>query len=167
MSTLWQKFPNIKNPLEKVLVYPVAVQFLATLVSSYFLFNRVKIPAFKGNAGEVFVLDGVTLAANIDQLTFSNAIEPTYNDGFFSLDIVRGGNNTAVGLAPFRFSAFNQGTEFAANFRATGTEKNEENFFFQLDGSLKQTAGLLALGVTQVQISITANIYRIKSGMEF
>ena len=166
MPTIFQKFPTIKNPLEKVLVYPVAVQFLALLTGAAFVFPKVREFAFTGNSGEIFVLDGVTMAANIDQLNFSQAIDPAYNNGFFSLDVVRAGNGTTVGLAPFRFSAFNQGAEFSVNWRPTATENNEEKFLFQLDGSLLQTPELITLGVTQVQISISANIYRIKTTME-
>ena len=163
MSTLFQKFPQFKNPLQQVLVYPVAVQFKADLIGGRFDFKQVTQPAFTGNSGEIFVLDGVTMAASIDQLNFSQAIDIQYNNGFFSLDIIRGGNRTAVGLAPFRFSAFNQGSEFSANWRPSATENNEEKFIFQMDGALVQTPELIALGVSQIGISVSANIYRIKT----
>ena len=163
MSTIWQKFPHLDNPLEQALVYPVAVSFTAALFGGKFLFPKILQSGFLGSSGEIFVMDGISLAANIDQLTFSAALDPNYNNGFFSLDIVRGGNKSAVGLAPFRFSAFGQGSEFAANWRATATENNQEKFFFQLDGGLIQTPELITLGVSQIQISVCANIYRIKT----
>lgn len=165
MGTLWQKFPQFKNPMDCIQVYPVAVTFTADLVAGKFTFPKVSKPAFTGNAGEIFVLDGVTMAANIDQLIFSNAIDVDYIGGFFELRMVRDGNKSPIGLAPFQFSAFNQGAEFSANWKPTATSNNEELFSFQLNGSLIQTPEIIALGKTEISLSITANIYRIKNNL--
>lgn len=163
MATLQQKFPQFSDALQSVLVYPVAVSFKAQLAGGIFSFPKLREFAFKGNSGEVLVMDGATIAANIDQLIFSQSLLTEYNKGFFSLDIIKAGNNSPVMLAPFQFSAFNQGGEFSANWRPSATKNNEEEFYFQLDGALLQTAQLVALGINFVTIQVTANIYRIKT----
>ena len=146
MSTLWQKFPGVSDIEKKVVTYPVAARFTAPLVAGKFVYNRLTVPAFSASAGEMLVLDGVVLAGNIDQLIFANAIDPTSNDGFFSLDIVRRGNNHPVTLQPFKFGAFSQGGEFSVNWAPTATEKGTEQFDFVLSGGLIQTPEIVALG---------------------
>jgi hypothetical protein len=165
MSTLFQKFPGLQNVQQKVKVYPVAVKFTAPLLAGRFEWNKVLKFAFIGNSGERFILDGVNLSATIDQLNFSNAIDPAVNNGFMLLDIIRDGNNKTVTLAPFAFSAFNEGAEFSADFSPTATVNNQENFSFQLRGALIQTPGIIDLGVDEITILLTGNIYRIKEGV--
>jgi hypothetical protein len=165
MSTLFEKFPGVPDVWKKVLIYPVAVRFTALLAAGKFTFPKVTLDAFTGNAGEIFVLDGVTLAGDLDALTFSNAINPAFNAGFFSLQIIRAGNGHPVTLAPFRFSAYNQGETFAANFAPTATQDNKETFQFQLDGELLQTPEIVALGKTEISLTLVANIFRAKEGM--
>ena len=156
MSTLFEKFPTITKVIDKVKVYPVAVQFAPVLIAGVYVCNNISLPAFKGNSSEMFVLDGVYLSATggIDELTFSKAIK-----GFLSLDIIREGNGHPVTLAPFKFAAFSQAQQFSANFAATATENNEEQFNFVLNGELEQIPELVG---ADLRINLICNIYRIK-----
>lgn len=163
MPTIYQALPGLDSIDTAAQVYPVAVRFPAPLIAGRFEWPALEIPAFTGQAGEKFVLSGLTLAANIDQLAFSNAIDPAFNNGFFSMDIMRAGNRHAATLAPFRFTAFNQGGEYNANWAPTATENNAENFNFRLTGALIQTPDLVALGLLEIDLVVTANIYRIKT----
>jgi len=163
MSTIFQAFPGLPNVETAAQVFPVAVRFTAPLVGGFFEFNQIENFAFQGQNGEKFALDGLTLAANIDTLTFSNAVDPAYNNGFFALDVLRAGNRHACTMAPFKFTAFNQGTEYNANWEPTATTNNGENFLFRLNGRLVQTPALIAAGLVSVSIIVTANIYRIKA----
>lgn len=165
MPTLYQKFPGLSEVEKKVLIYPVSLKFTAPLVAGRFDWPSLVLPAFQGSSGERFILDGCNLAATIDQLTFSNAIDPSFLNGFFQLDIVRDGNGHRVTLAPFLFSAFNQGSEFSADFSPTATINNVENFSFRLAGALIQTPDLILQGITEISILLTANLYRVKIGM--
>jgi hypothetical protein len=162
MATLWQLFPNLSKPLESVKVFPISCRWTAPLIAGGFEFPRLENFAITGNFGEQLVLDGATLAADIDQLTFSQAIDPAFNNGVFSVDLIAQGNRHPVSLAPLKFSAFNQGEQFSLNFAVTATENNEERFNGQLFGRLIQTPALIALGKTSVTITLVANVYRIK-----
>ena len=165
MPTLWEKFPGISRVNEKVSIYPISCRFSAPLAAGRFQFTKQKVFAFRGSAGEMFVLDGCTLASNIDQLTFNNSLDPAYNGGVFSLDIEQAGNQHTVTLAPFRFSAFNQGAEFSANWSPSATQNNQEDFNLILDGALIQTPAIIAAGLVSVDIVVTANIYRVKESL--
>jgi hypothetical protein len=160
MSTIWQKFPGIKNLRERVDTQPIKAKFEAALAGGKYLFNS-SVLALTLPHNRMGVLDGISFSSNIDQLTFSNAIDPAVNDGFFQLNLVRAGNGSRVNLAPFMFAAFSQGTEFIANFEPTGTKDGRENFNWNLTGSLLQTAALS--GVQKISIFAVANIFILKS----
>ena len=163
MGTLREKFPGVHNIETAVKVFPVAARFSAPLVAGAFVWPRVDVPTFNGNIGEKFEADGFTLAANIDALTFSRAIDPAYANGLFNLEIIRAGNRRPCTQAPFRFTAFNQGREFSANWEVTATDnQGVENFIFRLNGGLIQTPEIVALGLLQIDIIVTANVYRVK-----
>lgn len=150
------------RPDLNIQVYPIAVKFSAALIAGRFEFAAVENFAFTGNSSETFILDGSTISANISNEIFNNALDPVFNNGFFSLDIMRDGNRHAVTLAPFKFSDYNQGENFAANFAPTGTnEINRENFNFKLTGALLQTPELIAIGLNSISLIVTTNLYRI------
>jgi hypothetical protein len=165
MPTLWEKFPGVARIDEKVNIFPICCRFSAPLFAGRFQFTKQPIFAFRGSAGEKFVLDGCTLASNVDQLTFNNSLDALYNQGAFSLDIQQAGNGHTVTLAPFRFSAFNQGSEFSANWGANATNNNQEEFNLILDGALIQSPAIIAAGLVTVDIIVTANIYRVKQDL--
>lgn len=155
MSTIFQRFPKIKDWRE-VAVFPVALKFTAVLMGGKFVFNERKT-AFFANSQELVVLDGVSLSASsgIDELTFSKALKD-----FFSLNIIREGNGHPVTLAPFKFAQFSQGGLFTANFHATATSNNEENFAFELKGELDQIPELA--GLAAIDVNVVTNIFRMK-----
>lgn len=163
MGTIYQALPGLANIDNAAQVYPVAVKFQAPLIAGRFEWAALVAPAFIGQAGEKFALSGLTLAANIDQLIFSNAIDPAYNGGFFSMDIVREGNGHPATLAPFKFTAFNQGAEYNANWSPTATQNNGERFSLRMTGALIQTPEIVGTGLLAIDLIVTANIYRIKT----
>jgi hypothetical protein len=160
MSTLFEKFPNVPEVINKVKVYPVGITFTPVLNAGVYEFNSTTIPAFEGNSGEMFILDGVYLSATggIDELTFSKAVQ-----GFLSLDIVRDGNKHPVTLAPFKFASFSQAQQFSANFAANATENNQELFNFVLNGKLDQIAELVG---SNLKVNLICNIYRVKMDLK-
>ena len=160
MATLWQLFPGIRKPENKVQIFPAAVSIMANLGAGKYDFTGKTAFGFKANSGDMCVIDGVTMSANVPASVFSSAIDPAIDSGFVSLDIVRAGNGHSCTLAPFRFATFEQSLPFSATFEATATENNEEEFFFKVGGALLQTAELIA--VSSIEIKIIANIYRMK-----
>ena len=160
MATLWQLFPGVLKPENKVQIFPAAVSISADLTAGKYDFTGKTAFGFRANSGDVCVIDGVTMSANVPAAVFSSAIDPATNGGFFSLDIVRAGNGHSCTLAPFRFATFEQTLPFSATFEATATENNEEEFFFKVSGALLQTAELIA--VASIELKIIANVYRMK-----
>lgn len=160
MATLWQMFPAVTRPENKVQVFPAAVSISAALSAGRYDFTGKTVLGFKANSGDICVIDGATMTANVPAAVFSSAIDSATNGGFFSLDIVRAGNGHSCTLAPFRFASFEQALPFAATFEATATENNEEEFYFKLGGALLQVPEIMA--VPSIEIKIIANIYRMK-----
>ena len=160
MATLWQLFPGILKPENKVQVFPAAVSISAALTAGKYDFSGKTALGFRANSGDICVIDGVTMSANVPASVFSSAIDPATDGGFISLDIVRAGNGHSPTLAPFRFATFEQSLPFSATFEATATENNEEEFFFKVGGALLQTVELMS--VPAIEVKIIANIYRMK-----
>ena len=160
MSTLWQLFPGVLKPENKVQIFPAAVSISAALSAGKYDFTGKTAFGFRANSGDVCVIDGVTMSANVPAAVFSSAIDPATDGGFISLDIVRAGNGHSPTLAPFRFATFEQVLPFSATFGATATENNEEEFFFKVGGALLQTMELIAFPA--IELKIIANIYRMK-----
>lgn len=159
MSTLWQKFPGVQRVRERVDIQPIKAKFEAVLAGGQYLFNS-QVLALSLPQNRMGVIDGISFSSNIDQLIFSNAIDPTVNDGFFKLNLIRAGNKSRVNMAPFLFAAFSQGTEFLGNFSPTGTVNGREDFYFDLSGALVQTPELS--GVSKISILAVANLFVVK-----
>lgn len=155
MSTIWEKFPGADA--NKATLFPASATFTASLAAGKFSWVASQVQGFEMDAGDLAVLDGITIAANIDQLVFSKALQAP-----FQICLVRGGNRRKVGLAPFVFGAFAQGEGFSANWKAVSTLSGKEAIIFQLDGVLNQVTELV--GYSSVSIFLTANVYLCKTG---
>lgn len=155
MATLQQKFPNI--PASQIRAVPVSAVFTGPLNAGIFEFDQL-VEIYNADNNDLLVLDGLELAANIDQLEFSRAlVDP------FKISIYRGGNLSPVLQRPFVFASFNQGSNFAATWSPTGLDSNgNESVLLKIAGNLNQTAALVAYG--EVKIFATAMIYIIKQG---
>jgi hypothetical protein len=161
MGTVFEKFPGVSLDLDadaKIRPFPVAASFVAPLVAGQYVFNKARMLALNISSSDLVVIDGLTIAANVDQLSFSRAL-----NGLFSLSLVRTGNGQKINLAPFQFASFDQGANFTANFGSTGTVNNQEAVDFELTGTLNQTQDLV--GVSAITVFITGSPYLCKSGM--
>lgn len=150
MGTLYEKFPGV--PRKAIRIPPASVVFTGSLAGGYFNFDS-RVLFYSASVNDRIIIDGIELAANIDQLEFSRAIvEP------FKAQIWRGGNGTPILQQPFCFAAFNQGRNFAADFEPTNVDSNGvEEMYLSLSGSLKQTAPLADMDT--VKIFGTASLY--------
>lgn len=160
-QTVRALFPGI-NP-QAVTVLPTKASFTALLVAGKFVFDQT-VSIGKLNDNTTAIIAGVEFSANIDQLDFSDALDPAANGGFFRLDLLAGGNGHQVNLQPFLFSAFGQGGGFMTEYSATAATDQQEEMFLRLRGSLIQTTRLLASGKTSITITTTLNQYNIMGG---
>ncbi len=160
-NTIFQLFPGVQNAIERIEARPARATFTAPLVGGKFVFDFTN-QIFSLAQNQMGVVAGVSLAANIDQLAFSNAIDPTVNQGCFNLALFRNANKTMVNKSPFFFSSFGQGSAFSALMFATGTNNGREDFNLRLQGSLLQTPALVSAGVSSVSIVALLDFYQCK-----
>ena len=154
-------FPNV-NP-QAITVLPTKASFVGTLAAGRFDFDQV-VSIGKLNDNTSAIIAGVDFSANIDQLDFSDALNPAVNGGFFRLDLLAGGNGHQVNLQPFYFTAFGQGNGFMTEYAATAATDQQEEIFLRLRGSLIQTPRLLSSGKSSITIGVTLNQYNIMGG---
>ena len=163
-QSIYSLFPHLANKPQAVEPKPRRASFSATLWSGLFTFD-VMSSIGKLNHDTKAIICGIDFAANIDQLEFSDALDATFQDGFFRLDLIGGGNLHQINSAPFSFSAFGQGQNFIQEYTATGIEDLQEEFFLRVRGRLRQTLRLLETGKTSVTITAQLNQYEIKGGV--
>lgn len=160
-QTIRALFPNV--PPQSITVLPTKASFQAGLVGGRFDFDQtVSIGMLNDNTSAIIA--GVEFSANIDQLVFSDALNPAFQGGFFRLDLLAGGNGHQINLQPFYFSAFGQGGGFMTEYAATAATDQQEEIFLRLRGSIIQTPAILAAGKTTITIGITLNQYNIMGG---
>jgi hypothetical protein len=164
MASLWQRFPGLKDVSSKIDVYPIKATFTAQLIAGRYVFDKAvqRVSILKLPQGRMGVIDGISFVSNIDQLIFSNAIDPSVNDGFFKMNVIRKGNNHPINLAPFMFASFSQGETFTSNFTATAVQNGLEEIELELDGALLQTSEITALGKLQITIQATINFFQCR-----
>ena len=163
-QSIYSLFPHLANKPQAVEPKPRRASFSATLWSGLFTFD-VMSSIGKLNHDTKAIICGIDFAATIYQLEFSDALDPAFQDGFFRLDLVGGGNLHQINSAPFSFSAFGQGQNFIQEYTATGIEDLQEEFFLRLRGRLRQTLRLLETGKTSVTITAQLNQFEIKGGI--
>lgn len=163
-QSIYALFPQLANRPQAVEPKPRRASFTAPLAAGLFTFD-VTTSIGKLNHDTKAIICGIDFAANIDQLEFSDALDPAFQDGFFRLDLVGGGNLHQINSAPFSFSAFGQGQNFIQEYTATGIEDLQEEFFLRLRGRLRQTLRLLDTGKTSVTITAQLNQFEIKGGI--
>lgn len=165
MPTIQQLFPGI--PGSSFLPYPVGATFTAALAAGRFVFSKVRAPIHYLTQSEIGIVSDVIFTSNIDALTFSRAIDPAVNGGYFNLNIIEGGNGNPVNMAPFKFSSFAQASGFVAQFQPSAVVNGKQEYFLELDGALIQTPELIAAGIASVSLFGALNLFRTKNQKVF
>lgn len=160
-QTVRALFPGV--PTQAITVLPTKATFTAALVAGRFDFDQ-RVSIGKLNDNTTAIIAGVDISASIDQLVFSDALNPAIQGGFFRLDLLAGGNGHQINLQPFFFASFGQGAGFMTEYAATAATDQQEEMFLRLRGSLLQSDRLLEAGKKEISIGITLNQYNIMGG---
>lgn len=153
-------------------VYPVQAIWKASVNLGKFTFNTVTqiLPVMYNSFYSVVEID---VGANLDENTFTNAIDTTYNldpsgnsRGFsFNFGSQYLGN-TVFSLTPFCFSVYRKNCPVAYNFK-TGQQKTSgivtttDSIQSTISGQLIQTADIVALGINSISIYAYFTILQI------
>ena len=119
--------------------------------------------------GHYYYIDSYSVVANIDQLEFSNALNTTFQDGFFNFSVFKFFENRPANPSLIKFASFRQDSPLALSY---GTQKlwptptnptvgTPEQIYFRVSGQLLQTPQLTTDGITSITIYINAAIYEI------
>lgn len=167
-GSLWERFPGVANVRERITVYPLKAKFTAALIGGRYVFSAAtaKADLFKISQGQMGIIDGISFVSNVDQLTFSNAIDPNVNDGFFKMNVNRKGNNHPINLAPFYFASFSQSSEFTSVFLPTAVNNGQEEIELVIDGALLQTPEIISLGKAVVTMQATINFFHCRDTLK-
>lgn len=176
------KFPGLTY--NDVRVVPYETSFTATVGAvTPGTFTWQANSAFTGNGqsfahdavkGHYYHLDSYTLSSTIDLLKFSNALDSTFQNGFFNFSIFKRFENRPANPSLIRLASYREDSPLALSY---GTQKFfpaimgdpaanpaaqiPEQIYFQITGRLIQTAALVADGVTEITVFLNATIYEI------
>jgi len=168
------KFPGLNY--SDIRIVPFQSSFTATVGNSVPGKFTWSIPL--GNAdkyahemykGHYFHIDTYTLSASIDSNLFSNALDPTYQDGYFQLSIMKHYENVPANQSLINIAVFKDDTPLSLSYGSQKTfpiagnasQVQPEEAWFRLTGQLIQTADLTAAGVNTVTIFVSCVIYEI------
>lgn len=140
-ATIQSLFPFTTNRGEDFTIYPVVTEFRAPIVAGKYVFSEATTPAQvfgKLLQGQIGIIAGVMISANCTSENFTRGIDTP-----LELQILQGGNNTRVNMAPFPFSAFAHGDNFQAQWKITAATINQEDDFkLAVVGSVNQLTGM-------------------------
>jgi len=169
-SLIQNRFPGLKS--KDFRVYPVQAIWAASVNAGTFTFNTTTqiLPVMYNSFYSVIEID---IGANLDENTFSNAIDITYNldsagnSRGFSFDFgSQYLGNTVFSLTPFCFSIFRKNCPVAYNFKTgqqktAGTVTTTDSIQSTISGRLIQTADIVTLGITSISIYAYFTIVQI------
>ena len=140
-ATKYSLFPFSTISKKDFTIYPVWLEFRAPLVGGKYIFSDTTTPAqVFGQLGQKqhgFVA-GVMLSANTSADNFAAGV-----DAPLLLQILHGGNQTPINMAPFPFSTFAHGDNFIADWEITAAAKDRrDDFLLQVTGEVNQLTGM-------------------------
>lgn len=158
-NTLHSLFPYSRNRWNDFTVFPCYTEFSAPVVLGKYIFSEQTTPAVEFGKllqGQTGIIAGVMISANCSDADFSAAVDKP-----LKLQILHGGNNTPINMAPFPFTEFSQGDNFTQSWEITGASmKQEESFKLDITGELDQ---LQNMTLNELVLKISFNFIRIGS----
>lgn len=155
-------YKYVKTPGNRIITTPFNATFEGVLNLGAFVFDS-EVEAFQATPGTLNVIENISFSANIDQLTFSRALDSSINNGVFLFDILKKGNNNTVLNKKIPFSSFQNKLDISIFFmaNATNSKTHIEKINFDLNGQLLQTAEMLEQEISNPKIFVQATIYQI------
>lgn len=158
-NTLHSLFPYSRNRWNDFTVFPCYTEFSAPVVLGKYIFSEQTTPAVEFGKllqGQTGIIAGVMISANCSDADFSAAVDKP-----LKLQILHGGNNTPINMAPFPFTEFSQGDNFTQSWEITGAStKQEENFKLSIAGELDQ---LQNMSLNELVLKVSFNFIRVGS----
>ena len=158
-NTIHSLFPYSRNRWNDFNVFPCYTEFSAPVVLGKYIFSEATTPAVEFGKllqGQTGIIAGVIISANCSGADFSAAVDKP-----LKLQILHGGNNTPINMAPFPFTEFSQGDNFTLSWEITGAStKQEESFKLAIDGELDQ---LQNMTLNELVLKVSFNFIRIGS----
>lgn len=158
-NTLHSLFPYSRNRWNDFTVFPCYTEFSAPVVLGKYIFSEQTTPAVEFGKllqGQTGIIAGVMISANCSDADFSEAVDKP-----LKLQILHGGNNTPINMAPFPFTEFSQGDNFTQSWEITGAStKQEENFKLAISGELDQ---LQNMSLNELVLKVSFNFIRVGS----
>ena len=158
-NTLNSLFPYSRNRWNDFTVFPCYTEFSAPVVLGKYIFSEQTTPAVEFGKllqGQTGIIAGVMISANCSDADFSAAVDKP-----LKLQILHGGNNTPINMAPFPFTEFSQGDNFTQSWEITGAStKQEENFKLSIAGELDQ---LQNMSLNELVLKVSFNFIRVGS----
>ena len=158
-NTLHSLFPYSRNRWNDFTVFPCYTEFSAPVVLGKYIFSEQTTPAVEFGKllqGQTGIIAGVMISANCSDADFSAAVDKP-----LKLQILHGGNNTPINMAPFPFTEFSQGDNFTQSWEITGAStKQEENFKLAIAGELDQ---LQNMTLNELVLKVSFNFIRVGS----
>jgi len=152
-----KEFPGV--PFKAVRTDPRSVSWNTPLSFGTFVFFNTQIPLHETVQGHVYLIQDINISCNVSQLDFTQALNPAINQGRFSIDIIRTlDNNRKETADSFNFSQFTQTRRLTLAYEAID---EDETINLQLNGSLLQTASIVAQGITTLNIFMDLTLYEI------
>ena len=158
-NTLHSLFPYSRNRWKDFTVFPCYTEFSAPVVLGKYIFSEKTTPAVEFGKllqGQTGIIAGVMISANCSAADFSAAVDKP-----LELQILHGGNNTPINMAPFPFTEFSQGDNFTQPWEITGAStKQEEAFKLAITGELDQ---LQNMSINELVLKVAFNFIRFGS----
>lgn len=158
-NTISSLFPNTPNKWKDFNVFPCYAEFSAPVILGKYIFSEETTPSVEFGKllqGQTGIIAGVSISANCDAGQFAAAV-----DNPLRLQILHGGNNTPINMAPFPFTEFSQGDNFTQSWEITGaTVMQEESFKLSVTGELDQLTGMT---LNELVLKVTFNFIRVGS----
>ena len=157
-NTLQNLFPFSTIAPSNAKIYPVSLTFAAPIIAGEYVFNDTTTPPQKIETlsqNETGVIAGVMIGANCKPSDFAAKVVDV-----LKLQVLNGGNNTPVNLAPFPFSQFSHGDNYTLWWNITGTtfKPYEDEFLLQVSGTVKQIADM---SENELKLKISFNFWRV------
>lgn len=161
MTAIKQLFPDLAY--KDISTFTLNTRISAPVIAGSFTFDDAVGLAIRSMSKRAYIIDSISFSSNVNSLDFTEALDPTVNNGFFSLNVVKGDSAERISKTPLDFTGLNQNVPL--NLLYTSQERSgadlKQDINFQLRGQALQTPALVAKGISQLDIYISTIVYEV------